>query len=374
MVRILPETQGRDEFCGMKIYARHILNGFLGLFLLCFLCAVLIFSVIDFVGNSRIWLTRPASDRYQYYLNYLPYIAYLVCPIAILLASVFSVGKLAKQLELVALRSAGVPILKILSPVIVFGILLSAGMFVFQDRVLPDANHRRFQINEPGSDGYSGGNPTERTNYTYTAQDGTLLYFQYYNGVRKQGDNVTALRLHNGKPVFRVDAVSLRWVPDSGWTFSNGMRREFAGDSVHAEDFREWRFAAFQDRPEDLLDDRTYPDEMSMGELHKRITVLLRNGEPAHALKTHWHFRIASAMVNFFMVVMGTALAVNAVRTGLARNFGIALLITFLYYVALRLGLVMGENGSLPPVTAAWFGNLVFAPLGFFLWWKAARA
>ncbi len=358
----------------MKIYTRHILKSFLGLFLLCFLSAVLIFTIIDFVGNSRVWLTRPAADRYQYYVNYLPYIAYLVCPIAILLASVFSVGKLAKQLELVALRSAGVSILRILAPVILFGALLSVGMFVFQDRVLPDANHRRFQINEPGTDDFSGGDPKDRTNYAYIGQDGTLLYFQYYSGVRKEGDNVTALRLKNGRPVFRVDAVSLRWVKDSGWTFSNGMWREFSGDSVRATEFREWRFAGFQDRPEDLLDDRSYPDEMSMKELHKRITVLLRNGEAAHALQTHWHFRIASALVNFFMTIMGAALAVNAVRTGLARNFGVALLITFLYYVALRLGLVMGENGSLPPVTAAWFGNLVFAPLGIFLWWKAARA
>ena len=358
----------------MKIYTRHIFKSFLALFALCFFSAVLIFVIIDFVGNSRVWLTRSPHERYTYYLNYLPYIAYLVCPIAVLLASVFSVGKLAKQLELVALRSAGISITRILSSLILFGAFLSAGMFLFQDRVLPDANHRRFQINEPGSDDFTGVDPKERTNFLYTGQDGTLLYFQYYTATRSEGQNVTALKLSNGRPVLRIDAVSVRWFPDSGWVFSNGTRREFIGDSVRAEVFPSWRFAGFQDRPEDLLNDRVYPDEMSMRELHRQVTVKLRNGEPAYALQTNWHFRIASAMVNFFMAVMGAALAVNAVRSGLARNFGIALLITFLYYVALRLGLVMGENGSLTPVAAAWFGNLIFAPLGFFLWWKAARA
>src|SRR5665213_4532983 len=92
----------------MRIYTRHILKGFLGLFLLCFVSAVIIFLMIDFVGNSRLWLTRPPDERYRYYLNYLPYIMYLVCPIAVLLASTFSVGRLAKYLELVALRSAGI--------------------------------------------------------------------------------------------------------------------------------------------------------------------------------------------------------------------------------------------------------------------------
>jgi lipopolysaccharide export system permease protein len=62
------------------------------------------------------------------------------------------------------------------------------------------------------------------------------------------------------------------------------------------------------------------------------------------------------------------------VRTGLARNFGHGLLVTFLYYVALRIGLVMGEGGGVNPVFAAWFGNILFLPLAAWMWWKAARA
>ena len=371
MVAALQAPKARNAE-NMKIYTRHILKGFLGLFVLCFLSAVLVFVVIDFVGNSRIWLSRPSADRYRYYLNYLPYIAYLVCPIAVLLASVFSVGKLAKQLELVALRSAGVSVTRILSPMLVFGVLVSAGMFYFQDKVLPDANHRRFQINEPETDDFSGGDPRERYNYIYTGQDGTLLYFQHYTGERKEGDNVTALRLQNGRPLMRVDAVSINWYPDSGWVFYDGTRREFHGDSVIAETFRPWRFAGFVDRPEDLLDERIYPDEMSMRELHRRISIALRNGElpsPSNGLE----FSYLQRFGQFFHGLDRRRAGRQRRAPGLARNFGVALLITFLYYVALRLGLVMGENGSIPPILAAWLGNLMFAPLAFYLWWKAAR-
>jgi lipopolysaccharide export system permease protein len=338
---------------------------------LCFVCAVLLFLVIDFVGNSRVWLSRPSADRTAYYLNYLPYIAYLVCPIALLMAAAFSVGNMARHLELVALRAAGVSISRILSSLLLAGALFSAGMFWFQDRVLPEANHRRFRIQEPASGDFSGGDPRERSRYLYTGRDGTQLYLQHYHGSRREGANVTALRLRDGAPVLRVDASALRW--DSGWKFLSGTRREFRGDSVRAERFGAWRMETFVDRPEDLLDDRAHPDEMGMEELQRRIEVLRRNGEPPHALQTHWHFRIASALVNFFMAWMGAALAVHTVRSGLARNFGVALLIAFLYYVALRLGLVMGENGGLPPAAAAWFGNLVFLPAGLFLWWRAVR-
>src|SRR5690606_26845124 len=114
-------------------------KSFAGLFLLIFLCAVAIFLIIDFAGNSRVWITRPPSERTDYYINYLPYIAYLVCPIALLLASVFSVGNLAKHFELVALRAAGISVTRILAPVFWTGLVLSALMFVLQDQILPDA-------------------------------------------------------------------------------------------------------------------------------------------------------------------------------------------------------------------------------------------
>src|SRR5690606_11615920 len=89
-----PRPRSRDGRA-VKIYVRHVLGSFLALFLLVFLAAVAVFVVIDFAGNSRVWLTRPQTERVEYYLNYLPYIAYLVCPIALLLAAVSSVGGMA---------------------------------------------------------------------------------------------------------------------------------------------------------------------------------------------------------------------------------------------------------------------------------------
>lgn len=358
----------------MKLYTRHVLKSFLSLFLLIFLCAVAIFLIIDFAGNSRVWISRLPEERTAYYLNYLPYIAYLVCPIALLLAAVFSIGNLARHFELVALRAAGLSVARILAPVFWAGVVVSVLMFVLQDRILPDANQKRFRIQEPGSNMFDGSDPKERARFLYTAADGTLLYFQHYSGQRRAGTVVTALRLQDGAPVSRVDARHLEWTDSLGWRFREGTLREFQGDSVAARAFETYALPGLGDPPADLLDERVYPDEMSLAELQRRIDVLQRNGEPSHALRTHWHFRFASSFVNFIMAALGALLAVNAVRTGLSRNFGVGLLMTFLYYVALRIGLVLGENGGIPPMAAAWFGNMVFFPVALWLWARAVRA
>ena len=145
----------------MKIYTRLVLGNFLGLLLLCVSSALVVFLAVDFVGNSKVWLARPAKDVQTYYLNFIPHMLYLISPVALLLASVFSVGNMAKHLELVALRAAGISIWRILAPILLFGALASAGMFWFEDAVLPDANHRRFQINEPKTQEDQGGDPLE---------------------------------------------------------------------------------------------------------------------------------------------------------------------------------------------------------------------
>lgn len=358
----------------MKIYTRHVLGGFLALLFLCVACITVIFVVIDFVGNSKIWLTRTPKDVLGYYLDYLPHILYLITPISILLASVFSIGNLSRHLELVALRAAGIPVTRIIGPILVFGALVSAFMYWFEDRVLPDANHRRYTISEPRSqEGDTGGDPLEKFNYLYTASDGLVLYFDFYTGHKNSGQGVTVIRQpKHGEIQTRIDARALAWVKDH-WVLRDGMRRDFKDGKLIAKSFTETPFPEFKDAPKDLLDDRSYPEEMGLKELDRRIAILQRSGENPRQLETEKDFRFSSSLVSLFMALIGAAMSVNTLKTGLARNFGVALLITFLYYVALRLGLVMGQNGSLSPLLGAWLGNLLFAPLGFILWWRAAR-
>lgn len=358
----------------MKLYVRHVLGAFLGLLLLCIGCIVAVFVVIDFVGSSKTWLTRTPKEVIGYYLDYLPHIVYLISPIAILLASVFSIGNLSRHLELVALRAAGISISRIIAPILILGALISGFMYWFVDKVLPDANHRRYEISEPKSqDGESGGDPLEKFNYLYTASDGMIVYFDFYTGHKNTGQGVTVIRQPKHGPIeSRIDARGMAWEKNH-WVLRDGTRRDFKDGKLTAKTFAEAPFPEFQDPPKDLLDDRSYPEEMGIKELERRIAILKRSGENPRVLETERHFRLSSCLVSLFMALIGTAMSVNTIKAGLARNFGIALLITFLYYVALRLGLVMGQNGSLPPLTGAWLGNLLFAPLGFVLWWKAAR-
>ncbi|MEO8088541.1 MAG: LptF/LptG family permease [Bacteroidota bacterium] len=66
----------------------------------------------------------------------------LALPLAMLLASIMTFGNLAEHYELVACKSAGMSVQKIMRPLIYLTVLICIGAFYFSDNVLPAANLR----------------------------------------------------------------------------------------------------------------------------------------------------------------------------------------------------------------------------------------
>ncbi|MBQ6191843.1 MAG: LptF/LptG family permease [Bacteroidaceae bacterium] len=60
-------------------------------------------------------------------------------PLAVLLASLISFGNLGEHFELLSMKSAGIPLIRILAPLIIVAALISGASFVFQNKVSPYA-------------------------------------------------------------------------------------------------------------------------------------------------------------------------------------------------------------------------------------------
>ncbi|UTW62294.1 LptF/LptG family permease [bacterium SCSIO 12741] len=64
----------------------------------------------------------------------------MALPLAVLLSSIMTFGNLGEHYELVALKSSGLSLQRIMSPLIVFMVMLCIGAFVFSNNVWPVAN------------------------------------------------------------------------------------------------------------------------------------------------------------------------------------------------------------------------------------------
>ena len=64
----------------------------------------------------------------------------MAMPLAVLLASLMTFGNLAENLELLALKSSGISLIRIMAPVMVLSAFLAIGAFLFANHVMPVTN------------------------------------------------------------------------------------------------------------------------------------------------------------------------------------------------------------------------------------------
>jgi lipopolysaccharide export system permease protein len=82
------------------------------------------FVIVEFVGLSLAW------------------IIVLAVPMSVLVSTLMAFGLLSSTNEITALKSAGVSIYRIITPVLVMALLLTYFLIWYNNDVLPDANHR----------------------------------------------------------------------------------------------------------------------------------------------------------------------------------------------------------------------------------------
>ncbi len=386
-------------------FSFYLVRNFLKMFLLVLLSAVIMFIVIDFVGNIRLWLSRGLNDLSAYYLAYLPYIAFLVMPVALFIGIIASVGNMARHLEMSAMQGAGRNPLRSLLPLVFFGILVTGVSLYLDDQVLPDANFKRYQIMEPAAQQRRDPRVTDKRDFTYIGNDKTSWFMRYYSLKERLGRDVVILVMHEGDLTERYDARRLRWVvPDipavakkdtskavdsvavkkrmaeqeakGFWQLEDGFLRVFQKDGTIA--VRPFHVELLGDksevRPEDLLNERQRGDEMNASMIRKRIAALRRSGDDTRKLETAYYFKFSGSMTNFLVVLLACALAHRYSRSGgLSQKFGIGIFLVFSYYVVIRIGIKMGENGALSPLLSAWIGHILFGCIALFMLHRSFR-
>ena len=72
----------------------------------------------------------------------IPFIVAMTLPMAVLVAVLFAVTRLAADNEITAMRACGVGVGRLLTPLLVWGALMAAVNFLFVDQVLPRSNAR----------------------------------------------------------------------------------------------------------------------------------------------------------------------------------------------------------------------------------------
>ena len=351
----------------MKILDRYILRKFIINLFIAVAAWLVIFLVVDIIENLSKFLDRDATfdQVFMYYLYYVPYIISLTLPVAMLLSALFTASSLAQNNEITAQLSSGISLYRILIPLFIIAVFISIGAGFFNETIVPEANQRRLDIKRYDIERKTRPSAKSRTNIFRQDQAQRKVSIKYYNGKSKKARRISIKCFNGSTLVGRIDAATMEW-KDDHWLLQNGKIRTFKDDRETVHIFKDTVLTDLTLQPDELIELQKMPEEMGYAELSTFIAELQSLGADARKWIVERHLKIAMPFANFIVVLLGAPLAARRRRGGISLNFGVSLLVTFIYFIIIRVGQVLGYQGTLNPILGAWLGNLVFLTLGLY--------
>jgi len=357
---------------------RYILLSFIRLFLLILLVLYAISVIVQFTEiNDDIHKNNVSySILWNYYKYRLPDTLLLLIPISSLVATLATFGIMTRNNETVAVKAAGISQYRMAVPVLAMALLLSVVTFNISEKVLPqskvkyDEVKRKIKNLKPQTLEQMG-----RQFLFGKAQMSNLNRIYYFYQYNESDYRFSKISFYDYDPATmklmqRLSAESAYWDEEfQGWTFQNGWVQKFTYPGIMTEEF-ENRIYQLDETPEYFKRAWQTPDQMSYGELRKLIAELKMKGFDPVYEQVRLSWKLAYAIVTFVVVIVGIPFSFRLDNRGSLSGIFISLVIVLVYYPMTNVLKHLGYSGVLPPLLAAWGGNLLFIFLSLFLIFK----
>jgi len=359
----------------MKIFDRYILKNFLNILLFSIAAFTLIYIITNLIEKLDSFLDKqiPSKMIILYYIYFIPEIIKQILPVSMLMASLFSVSQLARHHELIAMKSSGVSLFRILLPIIIFSFFISIFSFFFNELFVLYTNRLKFDIDRVYLLKLPPTGLTEQSNISIQDSEERIVNVGYFDSERLIAYNINIQIKKENTITQRIDAKEMRWIKNK-WILNNGAVRNFKDEQEELKLFTQLTDYTLNVKPEDLSVIQIKPEEMNYAELERFIKKLKSLGSDTMKWSVNLNQKLSFPFSSFIIVMFGISFASIGWRGGTAKGFGISLIICFLYYgINISLGPILGQKNILQPALAAWLGNIIFGILGIISLLNAPR-
>jgi lipopolysaccharide export LptBFGC system permease protein LptF len=291
-----------------------------------------------------------------------------------LLALLYSLGKLSKDREIVAMIQAGRGVLRITKPMLIAGLWSSLFCLGLNYHWAPVAEGNRDAILD-----------TARRIPVTKASD---VLFLNPDQRRLWMIGTFPVNYEKGEPLLDVEITTTRKNRELDTKLS--AKRAFWDRET-----REWRFEeaeigihkpgeepiyatqespilrkGWSETPWQLIKPGLSPQYLGVPALNDWLNQNghhLASADPA-PYRTQWHYRFALPFTCLVTVLLATPLSIHFSRRGAGGSVFIAVVLSALMLLLSSITLAMGEAATIRPSLAAWLPNILFSMLGLYLY------
>ena len=360
----------------MKKIFWYVLGMFGRNFLLCLTLVLTIYLVVDFFEKLRKFLKYDAelSLILSFFAYRIPELVFLLAPLGALMATILTIGGLNRTREITAMRSCGLSFYQIASPFLAFGLCVSVASLSLTAVFIPLANIKAEYVKSVS---------IQQKPEALLSAPGSLwlrvgqTQLVYIDSVQQAGTHLTGLHSYTLQKPFRLTQIM---EAESAIFFEGKWRMEKVRHRQVMEDGRvevlekPYDIIPFSLKPEDfqnwLLPS---PKQMTLYQLHDYIEWAIQDGHNPLRYATDYWARVAYAMVPLVMVLLGVSIGLRGggVRSvGVAKGLGQTLAISFVFWAAHSVGIVLGQNGAVMPIVGSCIATVMLFMVGINLFLK----
>ena len=351
----------------IKILNLYISKKFTLTFIYAIIALSFIFIIVNLFEQLDKFIDRdvPPLVIVSYYIYGLPSILKLLIPIATLLATLFSIGTMANNNEVTAMKSGTLSLYSLFKPLIIITLFIMVLQLFFATHLSPISNQLKSEIEK---------------NYLGSASETTYISSLYirdnpqrnititeYNSIQKNGYGMQiyefvltpSVRLKRSIYVntFHWDTLINKWILYKITTkniIDNKIQiSEYEIDTV------EFSFDA------DALSKIAKPtNQMNIFELYDFLIFKKNGGEDIEKELTDFYGTLAFPFANFIVLLFAVPFASVKQRGGMAVQIGAALIVSTIYLVFTKVGQTLGYATGFSPIISAWLANGIFFIIG----------
>ncbi|MBR1753356.1 LptF/LptG family permease [bacterium] len=296
----------------------------------------------------------------------LPNILGKALPVGLLLGSLFTFDKLSKDFELTIFRVAGLSVLRIIAPVIIFSLMVTALCFVTYDKLIPISSDKLVKIKReyyPSQYIYTQKDETGRPSATVVVSRfnhsniGKVIYLDYANDNYKDFHGLSHVYVANNAKHF-----------DDKWILTDVLAYNLSGNGIIDDIVRKPSQEILHgDSAKNLYTLMMYSlkrdREIGNKDLKSYINLLNNEGldEESRFMLNKYYQRYTHPFVCVLLAILGSLLGFSKPREQRLIGFTIAIGAIFLYYITLPFFDLLAEKGVLPPLITASFPLIAFS-------------
>lgn len=366
---------------------RYLVRCFAVPFLLCLGAISGIMITMDLLNNANDFVEAKfgTTKIIQFYLALMPQILVTITEAALLLATLYALGRMSRYNELISMMSAGRSVARIIAPLLIFAAWCSLAVMALNYQLAPQADSTKEEMLKD-SGRRSASRDTSRVEYNVAYRNRSdrrnwlIFRLPYDLSERNSMTEVWVMQQDkNGDPQQMIVAKRAAWNSvQRTWVFYQAAVMDFNTDrTLKALRFEErlginevWR-----ETPGSILSDRLNPEYLGVPEL---ISYLRTNASlPERSLAKYratLHWRFALPFRCFLFVLLAAPLGIVSSRRGLLGGVttAIVMFITIFFFSAVILK--AGEGLYLSPAAGAWLVNGLFLVIGILqLWMRSSN-